>query len=161
MNTNNGVLIQQGRTTLDLGKRKRTPQRGVKVNKDGRVDVEYMRKKDNELVTGVFQFHECQGGMLEFAFHKYKGDPVEIYRLYDGQTYTIPRMVANHINKTCRVPVHSYLPGEPGVYTGFAGNMEAKVTSWKARASFNTLELIDDYDAGNDTTLAVVEKIAK
>lgn len=158
---NEQPMIQAGRTILDLSNKKRVPQKGVKLTRDGRVDVEYMRKKDNELVTGVFQFHECPGGKLSFPFHKYKGDPIEQYELYDGMTYTIPRMVANHINKDMRVPSYHYLPGEPGVQTGFSNNMEQQVKTWKARASFNTIDTLDDYDAGNDTDIAIVESKPK
>ncbi len=137
------------------------PKKGVKLLSNGKVDTEYMRKKDNELVTGVFQNHERPGGYISFPFYKYKGDHITIYEFWDGETKTIPRMVANHINTTMRTPIHSYLPGEKGTYgvhTDFAGNMTCKITGWKSRCSFNRIDF-DDLDEGADTNLVIVEKV--
>jgi hypothetical protein len=140
---------------------KRGPKKGVKLLPNGKVDIEYMRRKDREPVTGVFQNHEQPGGFMSFSFYKYKGDPIEIFSFWDGETKTIPRMVANHINSNMRTPVFAYMQGEKGtheVHTDFAGNMNCKVSGWKARCSFNRFDF-DDLDEGADTDLVIVEKV--
>jgi hypothetical protein len=54
--------------------------------------------EDSKMVTGVFHNVETAGGDLEFTYRKYKKDPHRSYRFEDGKKYTIPLMVAKHIN---------------------------------------------------------------
>lgn len=65
------------------------------------------KEKDSELVTGTFKNIECPGSSLQFWFKKYDEPPV-YYELLDGQKYTIPRMVAEHLNTGTRVKSHEY-----------------------------------------------------
>lgn len=65
------------------------------------IDLE--KKRDMEIVKGIFKNHEQEGGNLKFSFKKYPGR-VETYDLYDGEIYSIPRMVAKHLNNECAYP---------------------------------------------------------
>lgn len=55
-------------------------------------------EKDHELFTGRFRFIEHKGQTLSFRFKKYKQDEFREYHLTDGETYTLPRMVIEHLN---------------------------------------------------------------
>lgn len=59
--------------------------------------IEEMRERDSVMVTGVFKNLECQGADLAFWFRKYD-EPPRYFHFYDGQQYTIPKMVVDHIN---------------------------------------------------------------
>lgn len=64
---------------------------------------------DHQMVRGIFRFHEVPGGYNEFFFRKYKEDKVQKYAMFDGQTYEIPQMVADHLNDNCKTPVYNYV----------------------------------------------------
>lgn len=77
-------------------------------------DVDYQKAKDHEKVRGKFRFYEVPGGRLEFVYFKYKGDPLDAYKMDDGGVYEVPRMVANHLNESGAYPVHAYSQDEYG-----------------------------------------------
>lgn len=79
-----------------------------------KIDWEAERLRDREPVTGIFMFHEIPGGVLEFTYYKYKGDPVERYSLRDGQEYTLPRGVVDHLNNDCSRPIHEHAKDADG-----------------------------------------------
>lgn len=70
--------------------------------------METMRKKDNEMVKGVFRSFEPRGGTVTFSFKKYAGDDVQQYTMVDGDTYDVPLMVAKHLNNNCWYPKHEH-----------------------------------------------------
>lgn len=74
-------------------------------------------KEDSKLVKGIFKNLEVKGGDLEFAYRKYKEDPIRIYHFEDGKEYEIPMGVAKHINNSTKVPIHSDLLGPDGKRT--------------------------------------------
>ena len=76
--------------------------------------LEYERERDKQLIKGIFNYHECPGGVLRFSFYKYKGDGVDKYELKDGETYSLPLGVVNHLNKNCAYPVHAHATDENG-----------------------------------------------
>ena len=102
-------------------------------------NINYLRDKDRELVKGVFNFHESKGGILRFAFRKYKGDPIEQYELEDGKVYTIPRGVAKHLNTSGRYTQHQFALGPDG--------QKQRINKQMARYGFQSLEFtdFDDY----------------
>ncbi len=153
--------VNTGRVAMDIAAPKSQPKKGVKLLANGKVDVEYMRAKDNELVTGIFRYHELPGGALEFVFRKYKGDPVDKYTLIDGQVYTIPIGVAKHLNSNCAYPQYDYIKGEPNVtqVNTFGQNMFMKVTSWVRRCSFQSLELTDEIELEPKGEVVQVEAV--
>lgn len=62
---------------------------------------------DKVVVKGIFRNHEQAGGSLQFFFKKYAG-PVMFYKFHDGEVYSVPRMVAKHINNNCRYATYQY-----------------------------------------------------
>lgn len=63
---------------------------------------------DHEMVTGKFLFNECPGGRLEFPFLKWPGDQLMRCDYTHDKIYTIPRMVAHHLNDNCAYPEFSH-----------------------------------------------------
>ena len=78
-----------------------------------KIAAEYER--DYEMVTGVFKHHELKGGVVTFSYRKYHGDDMDAKTFIDGCTYTIPRMIADHLNNDCSYNHYEYIPGDPGV----------------------------------------------
>lgn len=64
--------------------------------------LEKCKDEDSRMVKGIFKNLECKGGDVEFAYHKYKGEPTRIYHLIDGQEYELPLGVAKHLNNECK-----------------------------------------------------------
>ena len=127
----------------------------AKKQQPKKLNLEYERTKDNEPVKGIFRFHEVPGGTMEFSFLKYKGDQVKNYKLVDGEIYTIPLMVAKHLNKGCWYPVHSFAQDEEG-------RSLQKIGQKVRRCSFQSLEFVDIDDltpVGN--SLITVENVAQ
>lgn len=110
------------------------------VKKDKK-NVSYQRDKDHEKVRGIFNFYETPGGTVTFPFKKYKGDPVEVYTMTDGEIYTIPLMVAKHLNTTCKYPVHAFHQNESGTPSMVVGKK-------RSRMGFQSLEFIDESEIG-------------
>lgn len=95
------------------------------------------RDKDRELVRGVFRYHEVPGGFLEFSFRKWKEDPIEYYKLDDGEICTLPYGVAKHLNTNLAYPIHSYVMDKDGKPIQSAKTMIRRCT-------FQSLDFIDD-----------------
>jgi hypothetical protein len=106
------------------------------VKEKNRVNLEFQRKKDREMVRGIFRFHEVPAGRMEFVFKKYKGDPLETFKFNDGEVYTIPLGVAKHLNANCWYPSYNYRNDE-------AGRPVVNVSEKIRRCSFQSLEFID------------------
>ena len=160
-------IVNTGRVSLDVREQKKVPKPGVKLKSNGHVDVEYMRAKENQLVKGIFRYHELPGGALEFPFRKYKGDPVDMYNLVDGGVYSLPLAVAKHLNSNCAYKVYDYVKGDTEMIGGssnMSGNVDnsgkvMRVTSEIRRTSFQSLEFSDDVDITDGPKLSVVETV--
>ena len=99
-------------------------------------EMKKMREKDHKPVEGIFRCYEPRGGGMTFSFKKYKGDEVLKYEMVDGDIYTIPLMVAKHLNQNCYYPKHTHVldaNGKPSIEVG------KKVQ----RCSFESLEFQD------------------
>ena len=96
-------------------------------------DLEKMREDDNKMVKGIFRCFEPMGGGFKFSFRKYPHDPVRKYEMTDGQIYTVPKMVAKHLNKNCAYPIHAFI-------VDANGNQIPGVGKWQKRCSFESLE---------------------
>lgn len=115
---------------LDLSRPKKNPG---KISKE---EMERMIKKDHKTVKGIFRCYEPRGGSITFNFKKYKGDETLKYTMVDGDVYTVPVMVAKHLNQNCFYPVHTQVldaNGHPSIEVG------KKVQ----RCSFESLEFQD------------------
>lgn len=122
-----------------------------------KVNLQYQRDKDREIVSGIAKNYECPGGMIEFVYKEYKGDPVEKYSFRDSEMCRIPRGVARHMNKNCWYPVHAHSMDENGI-------ANFKIGTKVRRFGFQSLEFLDENDLGSygaiDTSLVTIEKIS-
>ena len=115
--------------------------------------MKLQREKDHEMVRGIFTFHEVPGGQMQFCYKYYDGDEVETYTMIDGETYSIPRGVARHLNKNCSYPIHQFVVDADG-------KSIAKIGQKVRRCSFNSLEFMDDDDlSSTNKSIATVEHI--
>lgn len=99
-------------------------------------NLKHQRDKDRQMVRGKFIFHEVPGGRMEFPFRAYKGDPIEMYRMTDGEILTIPLGVYKHLNNNVWYPSYNYTNDE-------AGRPVMKVGQKIRRCSFQSLEFLD------------------
>lgn len=121
-------MAQIEKPTIDAAEKEKRDK--VKAN------LEFQRKKDREMVRGIFRFHEVPGGQMEFPFKKYKGDPLETFKMVDGEVYTIPLGVAKHLNSNCWYPSYTFKNDE-------AGRPSVSISEKVRRCSFQSLEFID------------------
>ena len=112
---------------------------------------EQAKARDRQIVRGRFTFLEVPGGTLRFAFRKHQGEPIKNYSLKDGEIYSIPRSVAQHLAISGRYPIHEYQTDEQG-------KPVVRIGRYKRRYNFESLEFFDDLDS-NESKLYTVEKI--
>lgn len=62
--------------------------------------VKKMRKEDDKIVTGMFEFLDAMGGWLEFSYRKYPGEPIQIIKMIHGEICDLPMGVIKHLNNT-------------------------------------------------------------
>lgn len=62
--------------------------------------VKKMRKEDDKLVSGMFEFLDAQGGWLEFAYRKYPGEPIQMLKMIHGEICDLPMGIIKHLNNT-------------------------------------------------------------
>ena len=117
--------------------------------------IEKMREADSQMVTGIFENKENEGGTITFSYKKYPQDKIETYTMTDGKRYTIPKGVAKHLNNQCYYK--EYLPmtvegSEEVLQSGHSpdarGRSKVMQMSRKIhRYGFKNLEFMeDDYD---------------
>lgn len=112
--------------------------------------LEMQKKKDAEMVRGVFKFYEVPGGTMSFCFRKYKEDGIKRYDMVDGHVYTVPRSVAKHLANDCWYPEYDHIKGEDARST-YA--VKKKIH----RCGFQSLEFMDeDIQEGQPAVVEVV-----
>lgn len=99
--------------------------------------IDYKKFKDNEMITGIFRNREEQGGKIRFALKLYAGDELEWYDMADGHTYTVPRMVGNHLNNNCFEDTYAYGKNKEGL------NVQ-QVSGKRHRYAFDSPDLFYD-----------------
>jgi hypothetical protein len=62
--------------------------------------VKKMRKEDDKIRKGMFEFLDAQGGWLEFAYRKYPGEPIQMIKLIHGEICDLPMGIIKHLNNT-------------------------------------------------------------
>lgn len=62
--------------------------------------IKKMRKEDEKLVKGQFEFTEAEGGSFDFTYRIYPGEPIQHYTLVHGEICEIPFGVVKHLNGT-------------------------------------------------------------
>lgn len=71
--------------------------------------IDQQKKKDQEVRSAIFRYHEQPGGTLKFAYRRYKDEKTTDYELTDGQKYQLPYGVIRHVNEDCAYPEHNYI----------------------------------------------------
>lgn len=75
-----------------------------KTNTKPRAEVEdmikKMRKEDEKMVKGQFEFVDAEGGFFEFTHKIYPGDAIRTYYLVHGEICEIPMGLVKHLNGT-------------------------------------------------------------
>lgn len=127
----------------------------IDKSKRKKLDLKSMRDRDREQVRGIFRFYECEGGLLQFIFKKYKEDELESYSLQDGAIYTLPLGVAKHLNQNGWYPEYHYAPS-------IDGPPLAKIKHKIRRFGFQSLEFLDNHelDALGNPDLVQVESVS-
>ena len=69
--------------------------------------IKKMRKEDEKLVKGYFEFVEAEGGYFDFTYRIYPGDPIQHYTLVHGETCDLPIGVVKHLNG-CKKKIRRY-----------------------------------------------------
>jgi hypothetical protein len=76
------------------------------INKKSKAEVEEMikkmRKEDEKMVKGMFEFTEAEGGFYEFSLRKYPGDHIQKFEFIHGEICEIPLGIVKHLNGTKR-----------------------------------------------------------
>lgn len=90
--------------------------------------VKKMRKEDDKIRTGMFEFIDAQGGWLEFAYRKYPGEPIMMIKLIHGEICDLPMGIIKHLNNT-KKKVRRY-------------NMELAANGKKQPRSFETISRV-------------------
>jgi hypothetical protein len=59
-----------------------------------------MRKEDDKIRKGMFEFLDAMGGWLDFAYRKYPGEPIQMIKLTHGEICDLPMGLIKHLNNT-------------------------------------------------------------
>jgi hypothetical protein len=74
------------------------------VNKKSKPEVEEMikkmRKEDEKMVKGHFEFVEAEGGFFKFSHRTYPGEPISVIELLHGEICEIPMGLVRLLNNT-------------------------------------------------------------
>jgi|ERR1700679_2817761 len=62
--------------------------------------VKKMRKEDDKIVHGMFEFLDAQGGWLDFTYRKYPGEPILMMKLIHGEICDLPMGIVKQLNNT-------------------------------------------------------------
>ena len=62
--------------------------------------IKKMRKEDDKIRTGMFEFLDAMGGWLEFAYRKYPGEPIQMIKMIHGEICDLPMGIIKHLNNT-------------------------------------------------------------
>jgi hypothetical protein len=128
-------------------------------------DMERLRDRDSEMVTGIFKNYENPGMTVAFGFKLYKGDEIDHYILEDGERYRIPRGVARHLNQDCFYYEYKQLKGAESdavVQTGLADGrlkpVQAPSMARKVyRFGFQSLDFMDSDLDMSPVTSSIIE----
>ncbi|GAG10093.1 unnamed protein product [marine sediment metagenome] len=68
--------------------------------------IKKLRKRGEKMVKGKFSFINAPGGMFEFGYKFFKGEPVRRISITDGEICDVPLEVAIHLNNiVLKIPV--------------------------------------------------------
>lgn len=90
--------------------------------------IKKMRKDDDKLRRGMFEFLDAMGGWLEFSYRKYPGEPIQMIKLIHGEICDLPMGIIKHLNNT-KKKVRRY-------------NMELPASGQRPARSFDTVSRV-------------------
>jgi hypothetical protein len=64
--------------------------------------IKKLRKEDDKMVTGMFEFIDAQGGWIEFTYRKWPGESIKIIRLEHGEICDLPMGLVKQLNNTVK-----------------------------------------------------------
>ena len=102
------------------------------------------READERPMRIRFDFREQPGGFLEFAYKKWPGETLKVYkgatRLVDGHVYTLPVGVVKHLMSTGRYPEYKHKRDieQTDPYSSY------EVGVWRTRYTAAPLDFIAD-----------------
>lgn len=73
-------------------------KRNTKPKEEVEAMIKKLRKEDEKLVKGQFEFVEAEGGFFEFSYRMYPGDPIQTFQLVHGEICTVPMGIVKHLN---------------------------------------------------------------
>jgi hypothetical protein len=119
--------------------------------------LNHRRKKEAELVRGIFRNYENPGGYLGFTAPAFDGKPGKEeankkWEFWDTKEYTIPRGLAFHLNNNLKYPVYRNLD-IPGV------DALCEVESFFHRVAFHPIGFDDFDDIKTQVELAKVKTV--
>ncbi len=62
--------------------------------------IKKMRKEDEKMVKGQFEFTEAEGGTFDFTYRIYPGEAIQHFTFVHGENCEIPMGVVKHLNNT-------------------------------------------------------------
>lgn len=65
--------------------------------------IKKMRKEDEKMVKGRFEFVEAEGGYFPFNHRIYPGDPIRTIELIHGEICEIPMGIVKALNNTKKI----------------------------------------------------------
>ncbi len=91
--------LTKGRITMEVRELNKKPKNSLPPAERDEL-VKKMRKEDDKIVTGMFEFLDAQGGWLEFAYRKYPGEPIQMIKMIHGEICDLPMGIVKHLNNT-------------------------------------------------------------
>ena len=135
---------KQGKIDTKASKKKEVEVIDPRERQRQRIEAE--RQKKNRTVRGRFMFLEVPQGRTVFPWRAYPGDPVKTYTLVDGEIYTIPICLAEHLNNNCKYAIyeHEMSPSEAAIKQQLGHPV--KVKRYVHRYSFQPLDFMGSED---------------
>jgi hypothetical protein len=87
-----------------------TPQSTKKTKEQVAREEREEYEIDHQMFQGRFRYIEKPGQTLSFRYKKYRQDEYREWHLQDGETYTLPRFIINHINNNVHYMKYQELP---------------------------------------------------
>lgn len=81
---------------VELGKKVKNTKSKAEVEEM----IKKLKKEDEKLVKGQFEFVEAEGGFFEFSYRMYPGTPIQTFQLIHGEICEIPMGIVKHLNGT-------------------------------------------------------------
>lgn len=103
--------------------------------------AEKMKAYDEELLAGIFENKEIEGGTLAFSYKNvWKGSKFLSWYLTDGVRYQLPRYIVRHLNKGCSMPIYKDLGNGSPASMAVKGNVQTSYNDGRLNAKQQVVE---------------------